>query len=86
MQECTPLRKKNYLNPQEAIKLYNLSARKFYRLIKEEQDFLGSYKTRKLIIRTAFEEYLSIPENMAALKKELPRTTEGERKKVISNG
>ena len=72
MRECTPLNKKVYLNPQEAIELYSLSARKFYRLIKNDQVFLGSYNKRKIIVRTAFEDYLKEPGNMEALARELP--------------
>lgn len=54
------LSRKEILNPQETIEHFVLSARKFHKLIKQEKfDFLAYYGTRKLIIRTEFEKYLS---------------------------
>jgi hypothetical protein len=54
------LAEKDVLNPQEAIKYFNLSRRKFLQFLKETDggDFLAYYKERKLIIRVAFEKYL----------------------------
>jgi len=64
-----PLEEKNYLNPEEAIRYWNLSRRKFYSLIGEgSHDFLVMYGSRKLIIRTAFEEYLREPGRREALE------------------
>jgi len=80
MRRCTSLEKKVFLNPGETIKLYNLSAVKFYRLIKEEQPFIVYYKTRKLIVRKDFEKFLELPEMMERLKKELPANPEFRRK------
>lgn len=59
-----PLGEKDYLNPSEAIKYWNLSNRKFYEFLKKgHYDFIALYGTRKLIIRTAFDNYLKrIPE------------------------
>lgn len=85
MKKCTSLDKKVFLNPQEAIKLYNLSARKFYRLIKNEQPFMANYKTRKLIVRVEFEKFLNEPGVMESLKKELPSRPD-YLKEVMHNG
>jgi len=54
------LAEKDVLNPEEAIELFGLSRRKFYRLIKEEKQlgFVALYGSRKLIIRGEFEKYL----------------------------
>ncbi len=54
------LKDKDVLNPQEAIELFSLSRRKFYRLLKEgDSGFTALYGKRILIIRTAFEMYLA---------------------------
>ena len=52
---------KDVLNPEEAIWHWNLSRRKFYRFLTETDggDFLVYYGERKLIIRTAFDRYLT---------------------------
>lgn len=54
------LSEKDFLNPEEAIELFNLSRRKFYRLIKEEKQlsFIALYGSRRLVIRGEFEKYL----------------------------
>jgi hypothetical protein len=54
------LAEKDILNPEEAIRHWNLSRRKFYRFLSETDggDFLAYYGERKLIIRIAFEKYL----------------------------
>lgn len=53
------LARKEALNPEEAIKHFNLSRRKFYDLIQQEGlPFLAYYIQRKLIIRAEFEKYL----------------------------
>lgn len=54
------LERKDLLNPEETIQLFNLSRRKFYRLLKNEKElkFTALYGNRKLIIRTEFEKYL----------------------------
>ena len=54
------LAEKDILNPEEAIELFGLSRRKFYRLIKEERQlgFVALYGSRRLIIRGEFEKYL----------------------------
>ena len=49
---------KDLLNPSETIEFFDLSRRKFYALLKEDKDFIVTYKSRKLIRRTAFEKYL----------------------------
>ena len=64
-----PLDEKNYLNPEEAITLYGLSRRKFYRLLENgPQDFVALYGKRKLILRTAFENYLNEDNRRETLK------------------
>lgn len=54
------LAEKDILNPEEAIELFVLSRRKFYAILSTEQElkFLAKYKTRNLIIRTEFANYL----------------------------
>lgn len=67
-----PLETKAILNPGEAIELYGMSARRFYRLIhgKRKLPFLALYKKRKLIIRADFDKYLEDhPEEKEYLKK-----------------
>ena len=72
MQQRTPLEKKVLLNLGETISFYNLSAAKFYRLVKKEQPFIVYYKTRKLIVRKEFEKYLEVPGVLERLKRQLP--------------
>ena len=54
------LGEKDILNPEEAIKYWNFNRRKFYQLLEQTDggDYLAYYKTRILIIRLAFEQYL----------------------------
>lgn len=53
------LERKEILNPEEAIRHFDLSRRKFYSLIQQEAlPFMGYYVQRKLIIRVEFEKYL----------------------------
>lgn len=55
------LGEKDILNPEEAIRYWNLSRRRFYVFLEKADggDFLAYYKKRTLIIRMAFEQYLS---------------------------
>lgn len=54
-----PLCEKEYLNPQEAIKYWNLSNRKFYEFLKKgPYPFIALYGQRKLILRVEFDKYL----------------------------
>lgn len=48
---------KDILNPEEAIRYWNFSRRKFYMFLEETDggDYLAYYKKRTLIIRLAFE-------------------------------
>ena len=67
-----PLETKAILNPGEAIELYGMSARRFYRLIRGRRKlpFLALYNKRKLIIRAEFDKYLEEhPEEKEQLKK-----------------
>ena len=54
------LGEKDILNPEEAITYWNFSRRKFYQFLEQTDggDYLAYYKTRILIIRLAFEQYL----------------------------
>ena len=57
--------------PEEAIEFYNLSRRKFKRMLDEDEDlpFIAYFRKRKLIIRDEFEKYLEEnPELKEALK------------------
>ena len=62
------LAEKDFLNPEEAIEMYGLSRRKFYRLLKEKKNnsFTALYGSRRLVIRKEFEKYLD--ENPAIAK------------------
>ena len=65
------LAEKAILNPGEAIRLYDLSARRFYRLIqgRKRLPFVALYNKRKLIIRSEFDKYLEQhPEEKEYLK------------------
>ena len=46
--------------PEEAIEFYNLSRRKFKRMLDEDEDlpFIAYFRKRKLIIRDEFEKYM----------------------------
>lgn len=54
------LGEKDVLNPEEAIRYWNFSRRKFYQFLEQTDggDYLAYYKKRTLIIRLAFEQYL----------------------------
>ena len=54
------LEEKDFLNPNEAIDLFGLSRRKFYKLLQENKnlDFVALYGTRRLIVKDDFERYL----------------------------
>ena len=58
--EVEPDEQTDILNPNEAIELFVLSRRKFYKLLKENRKlgFLAMYGSRKLIIRSEFQKYL----------------------------
>ena len=69
------LAEKDVLNPSEAAEFYDLSRRKFFRMLDEADGlpFVAMYKTRKLIIRSEFEAYLRFhPETKEALKNGRP--------------
>lgn len=67
---------KEVFNPSEAAEFYDLSRRRFFRMLEEEADglpFVAMYKTRKLIIRSEFEAFLRFhPETKEALKNGRP--------------
>lgn len=53
------LGEKEYLNPQEAILYWNLSAARFHRFLKEGvHPFVAFYRKRKLILRCEFDRFL----------------------------
>lgn len=71
------LGEKDILNPEEAIRHWNLSRRKFHAFLMETDggDYLAYYKKRTLIIRLVFEQYLSKnPEVKEALTNGRSRT------------
>ena len=58
-------------NPEEAIVFYDLSRRKFKKLLEGEEElpFVAFFKKRKIIIRDEFEEYMEEhPEIMEDIK------------------
>lgn len=69
------LEEKDLLTVSETAKLYNLSRRKLFRLVEEEQlPFMALYGTRKLVIKDEFVKYLGRPGKKEALKNGEPRT------------
>ena len=56
----TAIDEKDILNQEETIVLFELSRRKFYKLLKEGKDipFIAMYGSRRLILRTEFIKYL----------------------------
>lgn len=65
------LEQKIFLNPEEAIRHFGLSQRKFYRWLKEPHSFVAFYGKRKLILRTELEQYFrKYPEEKEALKRD----------------
>ena len=65
------LEDKSIFNPEEAIVFYDLSRRKFKKLLEGEEElpFVAFFKKRKIIIRDEFEEYMEDhPEIMEDLK------------------
>lgn len=55
------LQEKATLNPEEAVKLYDFSRRKFYRLLQQKNlPFVLMYNKRKLVDRREFDEYLRL--------------------------
>ena len=65
------LEDKSIFNPEEAIVFYDLSRRKFKKLLEGEEElpFVAFFKTRKIIIRDEFEEYMEDhPEIMEDLR------------------
>ena len=69
------LAEKDVLNPSEAAEFYDLSRRKFFRMLDETDGlpFVAMYKTRKLIIRSEFEAFLRFhPETKEGLKNGRP--------------
>ena len=66
---------KEVFNPSEAAEFYDLSRRRFFRMLEEADGlpFVAMYKTRKLIIRSEFEAFLRFhPETKEALKNGRP--------------
>lgn len=65
------LEDKSIFNTEEAILFYDLSRRKFKKLLEgdEELPFIALFRKRKIIIRSEFEEYMEKnPEIMEDLK------------------
>lgn len=65
------LEDKSIFNPEETVLFYDLSHRKFKRLIDmdDELPFVALFRTRKIILRKEFEKYMEEnPEIMEGLK------------------
>lgn len=64
------LQGKATLNPEETVKLYDFSRRKFYRLLQQKNlPFVLMYNKRKLVDRREFDEYLRLrPELKESLR------------------
>ena len=66
---------KDFLTVIETAELYNLSRRKMFRLVKQENlPFMAMYGTRKLIIKDEFIKYLRKPGIKEGLANGKPRT------------
>lgn len=66
---------KDFLTVIETAELYNLSRRKMFRLVKQENlPFIAMYGTRKLIIKDEFIKYLQKPGIKEGLENGKPRT------------
>lgn len=66
---------KDFLTVIETAELYNLSRRKMFRLVKQENlPFIAMYGTRKLIIKDEFIKYLKKPGIKEGLENGKPRT------------
>lgn len=66
---------KDFLTVIETAELYNLSRRKLFRLVKQENlPFMAMYGTRKLIIKDEFIKYLQKPGVKEGLANGKPRT------------
>ncbi len=73
--KSTPLELKDILTPQETIRCFGLSQRKFYRWMKEPHEFVAFYRKRKIIMRAELEKYFRMhPEEKEALANGKPRT------------
>ncbi len=61
---------KNLLTPEETIRYFGLSPRKFYRWLKQSHSFVVFYRKRKLILRTELERHFcNHPEEMEVVKR-----------------
>jgi len=68
------LAQKDILTPEEAIRHFGLSRRKFYRWLKNPHAFVAFYRTRKLILRAELEKYfLRYPEEREEMANGRPR-------------
>lgn len=66
---------KDFLTVIETAELYNLSRRKMFRLVKQENlPFIAMYGTRKLIIKDEFIKYLKKTGIKEGLENGKPRT------------
>ena len=62
------LGRKDILTPEETIRHFCLSRRKFYRWIKKPHSFVAFFRTRKIILRAELEDYfIRHPEEREAL-------------------
>ena len=69
-----PLGMKDILTPEEAIRHFGLSRRKFYRWLEQPHSFVAYFRTRKLILRGELERhFLRHPEKREAMANGKPR-------------
>lgn len=71
----TELGSRDILTPEDAIRHFGLSRRKFYRWMEKPHSFVAFYRKRKLILRAELEKYfLHHPEEREAMANGKPRT------------
>ena len=69
-----PLGLKDILTPEEAIRHFGLSRRKFYRWLEKPHGFVAYFRTRKIILRGELERYfLRHPKEREAMANGKPR-------------
>ena len=65
---------KDILTPEEAIRHFGLSRRKFYRWLEQPHGFVAYFRARKFILRAELERhFLRCPEEREAMANGKPR-------------
>lgn len=69
------LGKKDILTPEETIRYFGLSRRKFYRWLQKPHGFIAYFRKRKIILRAELEKhFLRYPKEREAMINGKPRT------------